>query len=93
MSGGDIHVTLDCGCAVTVTQGYDYGCAGDCHPGSYYPDGGRIDSACEQHSPDTGGLGLTIADLKDKLEEANSERDSLRSTVDYLEGRVGRDSW
>lgn len=43
---------LNCGCRVEIYEGWDYGCAGDCHPGQYVPDGGRITQPCPEHSSD-----------------------------------------
>lgn len=44
------EITLECGCVVALTKEWEYGCAGDCHPGSYVTSGGRIVTACETHN-------------------------------------------
>lgn len=41
---------LNCGCQVEIYEGWDEGCAGDCHPGQTVPDGGRITRPCPTHS-------------------------------------------
>lgn len=44
------EITLECGCRVQLIEEWEYGCAGDCHPGSYQTSGGRIISECDTHS-------------------------------------------
>jgi hypothetical protein len=44
-----IDITLDCGCAVTLRQEWEYGCAGDCHPGTYVIAAGELVAPCLRH--------------------------------------------
>ena len=46
-----MDVTLDCGCHITAREEWEYGCAGDCHPGTYVWGGGVIKRTCERHTP------------------------------------------
>lgn len=43
-------ITLDCGCRVQLRETYEYGCAGDCHPGQYVTDSGELTEPCARHS-------------------------------------------
>lgn len=45
-----MSIMLDCGCEVEVREEWEYGCAGDCHPGSYEWNGGAITRPCETHT-------------------------------------------
>lgn len=45
------RITLDCGCVVQLRESWEYGCAGDCHPGSYVTDSGALESTCATHTP------------------------------------------
>lgn len=45
------RITLDCGCVVQLRESWEYGCAGDCHPGSYVTDSGALESTCALHTP------------------------------------------
>lgn len=47
----NMDITLDCGCRVQLRESYEYGCAGDCHPGQYVTDSGELVETCPLHTP------------------------------------------
>jgi hypothetical protein len=56
VSGDTKYVTLDCGCEILIRQEWEYGCAGDCHPGSWEWSGGLIETPCALHTPAAGDV-------------------------------------
>lgn len=46
-----IEIRLDCGCAVTLRQEWEHGCAGDCHPAVEVIAAGEITAPCALHTP------------------------------------------
>lgn len=50
------RITLDCGCEIELRESWEYGCAGDCHPGQYVTDAGSMVTTCKAHSPSTEGV-------------------------------------
>lgn len=45
------RITLDCGCLIQLRESWEYGCAGDCHPGEYVVDSGEMVTTCALHTP------------------------------------------
>lgn len=80
-----IEVTLDCGCAVTLRQEWEHGCAGDCHPAVEVIAAGEITAPCPQHDD---GLNERIAELEDECSNLEGEAEELREQRDSLESDI-----
>ena len=87
-----MDITLDCGCTVEVRQEWEYGCAGDCHPGQYVWNSGYIRGTCsahnEAHAERVSELEDTIGELEDdvatteaRVEELEGERDEVEDEL------------